>query len=113
MALFSRNGLTGSIIAVLSLLPLTAQAQGASDVATGELDVVIEESFEAGAGPTVRYFLRDQSGRAMRELFFDLTPGPGLSTGAQVSVRGQARGQGLAVESIEAVAKHWAEASPK
>jgi hypothetical protein len=37
----------------------------------------------------------------MRELFFDLTPGPGLSTGAQVSVRGQARGQGLAVESIE------------
>jgi hypothetical protein len=101
MALYSRFALSGPLIAVLSLLPLAAQAQGASDVATGELDVVIEESFEPGSGPTVRYFLRDHGGRDMRELFFDLTPGPGLSTGAQVSVQGQARGQGLAVEAIE------------
>ena len=101
MALFSRLGLAAPIIAVFSLLPLAAQAQGASEAASGELEVVIEESFEPGSGPTVRYFLRDHGGRDMRELFFDLTPGPGLSTGAQVSVRGQARGQGLAVESIE------------
>lgn len=73
---------------------------GASQVASGELDVIIKENFKTGQYK-MDYFLRDGSSSQYHQLVFEREPSARLRTGQRVTVRGHAEGRRMAVETLE------------
>ena len=74
--------------------------QGGSSTRSGTLEVIVQDDFDGGQSRRV-YFLKDDTSDDLYELKFDRTPPGHLRTGKTITIRGQADGRTIYVDSLD------------